>query len=143
MLTLEESNRTAENVVVLLHSINNQDNIYDESTEDFRDQRLIAPDNEKVLKLTLRNGDVLFEKLVAVFGSNLGLRAKCLMKDGYFGNGFRRFTIKVGGYQQWTLCASFDMKDKERYLTIEIEDRSVSNLTKSTSGKYESFNRFD
>ena len=149
--------------MVLVHSINNKENIYDESTEDFRDSRVIAPDYEKELKLTFRKGDVLFEKLVAVFGRNLTVLAEDLMNRGCFG--FRKpltiFTIKVGGDQEWTLCNPIDVqeyiedyrleedtigwiftaKDDERYLTIEIENRNVSNLNKSI-GKYTEFNTF-
>ena len=126
--------------MVLFTSSNNEDNIYEESTEDFRDSRVIAPDYDKELKLTFRKGDLLYEKLVAVFGPGLADRTECLMDYGYFGQCYGYFTVKVGGHQQWTLSTSY--KDKEHYLTIKIEDRNVSNLTKSTCGKYLCFNRF-
>ena len=126
--------------MVLFHSFNNEDNIYDESTEDFRDSRVIASDNDKELKLTFEKGDVLCEKLVAVFGPGLADRAECLMEYGYFGSGYGRFTFMVGGHQQWTLSTSY--KDKEHCLTIKIEDGNVSNLTKSICGKYERFKPF-
>ena len=131
--------------MVLFHSINNEDNIYDESTEDFRDSRVIAPDNDKELKLTLGKGDVLCEKLVAVFGTGLADRAECLMKYGYFGRGYGLFTFKVGGHQQWTLDTLYKDREgrfPERFLTIKIEDRNISNLTRSNCGKYDDFNGF-
>ena len=163
IVTLEELIRTAENTMVIFHSNNNKENIYDESIESFRDSRVIAPDYDKELKLTFRKGDVLFDKLVAVFGRKLGGLAEALMNRGCFG--FKKpltiFTIKVGGDQEWTLYNPIDVqeyiedyrleedqtgwiftaKDDERYLTIDIENRNVSNLKKSF-GKYADFNRF-
>ena len=127
-----------ENAMVLFHSINNHDNIYDETIEYFRDQRMIPKYNER-LNLTLGKGDVLFEELLSVFSPDLGSRAECLMDKGCLEPGYGYdcpYTIKVGGHQQWTLRTSY--QDNERYLTIRIEHRDVSNLRKS-EGKYQSF----